>query len=223
MIFITGDMHGLMERFQDSAFRHIKKGDTLIVCGDFGFVWDGSRREQKLLKKIGKEKFNTVFVTGCHDNYDLLKEYPEQEWCGGKVRVLSGRLMQLCRGEIYTLEGMSFFAFGGGESSDGALREENNLWWPEEQPNEAEETYALETLERWGNKVDYIITHDAPVSICEFLNVPPIDVNSRINSFLERVGKTVEFKQWFFGKLHMDKVITGRHRAVYLKVIPVGK
>ena len=35
MIFITGDMHGLMERFQDSAFRHIKKGDTLIICGDF--------------------------------------------------------------------------------------------------------------------------------------------------------------------------------------------
>ena len=116
---------------------------------------------------------------------------------------------------------MSFFAFGGGESSDGALREENNLWWPEEQPNEAEETYALETLERWGNKVDYIITHDAPVSICEFLNVPPIDVNSRINSFLERVGKTVEFKQWFFGKLHRDQVITNRHRAVYLKVIPL--
>ena len=40
MIFITGDMHGLMERFQDSAFRHIKKGDTLIICGDFGFLWD---------------------------------------------------------------------------------------------------------------------------------------------------------------------------------------
>ena len=47
MIFITGDMHGLMERFQDSAFRHIKKGDTLIICGDFGFLWDAPRRRKR--------------------------------------------------------------------------------------------------------------------------------------------------------------------------------
>ena len=47
MIFITGDMHGLMERFQDSAFRHIKKGDTLIICGDFGFLWEGTVEEKR--------------------------------------------------------------------------------------------------------------------------------------------------------------------------------
>lgn len=221
MIYITGDLHGEYSRFTKTGINKLKKGDTLIVCGDFGFVWNGGKKEQKLLKKIGKKDFNTVFVTGCHDNYDLLKEYPEQEWCGGKVRVLSGRLMQLCRGEIYTLEGKSFFAFGGGESTDGMLREENNLWWPEEQPNKVEEDYAFQKLEQWGYKVDYIITHDAPVSLCEFLGVPPTDVNSRINNVLERVGKLVEFKCWFFGKLHQDKVITSHHCAVYLKVIPV--
>ena len=56
MIFITGDMHGLMERFQDSAFRHIKKGDTLIICGDFGFLWEGTEEEKKALKEAGEEK-----------------------------------------------------------------------------------------------------------------------------------------------------------------------
>jgi len=221
MIYVTGDLHGEYSRFTKTEIKKLKKGDTLIVCGDFGFVWDGGSKEQKLLQKIGKKPFNTVFVTGCHDNYDLLKEYSEQEWCGGKVRVLSGRLMQLVRGEIYTLEGKTFFAFGGGESSDGMLREENSLWWPEEQPTAEEEAQALMRLKEQRDRVDYIVTHDAPISICEFLNIPPADVNSRINNFLEEVGKRVEFKHWFFGKLHQDKAITSRHQAVYLKVIPV--
>lgn len=221
MVYVTGDLHGEYSRFSKTAIKKLKKRDTLLVCGDFGFVWNGDKAEKKFLKKIGKKKFTTLFVTGCHDNYNLLSEYPEEEWCGGKVRVISGRLMQLCRGEIYTVEGKSFFAFGGGESSDESVREESNLWWPEEQPSPEEEAQALRKLETWGNQVDYIITHDAPVSICEFLNVPPIDVNSRINNFLETVGKTIQFKQWFFGKLHQDKSITNRHRAVYLKVIPL--
>ena len=60
MIFITGDMHGLMERFQDSAFRHIKKGDTLIICGDFGFLWEGTEEEKKALKKLEKKNLDMI-------------------------------------------------------------------------------------------------------------------------------------------------------------------
>ena len=73
MIFITGDMHGLMERFQDSAFRHIKKGDTLIICGDFGFLWEGTEEEKKALKKLEKKKYEILFVDGIHENFDLLE------------------------------------------------------------------------------------------------------------------------------------------------------
>ena len=223
MIFVTGDLHGEYDRFKTDEFKKIKKGDTLFVCGDFGFVWNGSPKEQKFIRKIGKKKFTTVFVTGCHDNYDRLKRYSESEWNGGKVRVISGKLMQLCRGEIYTVEGKTAFAFGGGEGGDSMLRAENDLWWPEEQPTAAEEKAALQNLAEAGNKVDYIITYDAPISIAEFLNVPPSDVNSRINNFLETVLKTVTFERWCFGKLHTDKVITGRQQTVYLKVIPLNK
>lgn len=221
MVYVTGDFHGEIKRFNGSECGKLKKGDTLVVCGDFGFVWEDTAKEKKLLKKIGKKKFNTLFVTGCHDNYGALAAYPEEEWCGGRVRKLSGNLRQLCRGEVYEIEGKKYFAFGGGESADGLLREENDLWWPEEQPTAAEETAALERLAAVQNEVDYIITHDAPLSILEFLNLPLVDVNSRINNFLEEVGKAVSFRQWFFGKLHQDKVITNRHRAVYLKLVPV--
>ena len=52
MLYVTGDTHGDYERFTSSALKKLKKGDTLFICGDFGFIWDGSKNEEKLLKKI---------------------------------------------------------------------------------------------------------------------------------------------------------------------------
>ena len=90
MIYITGDIHGEPERLKADAVRRLKKSDTLIVCGDFGFIWDGSEKEQSLLKKIGRMKPQILFVPGCHDNYDLLAKYPEVDFCGGKAKMLRG-------------------------------------------------------------------------------------------------------------------------------------
>ena len=104
MIFITGDMHGLMERFQDSAFRHIKKGDTLIICGDFGFLWEGTEEEKKALKKLEKKKYEILFVDGIHENFDLLESYPEEEYAGGRVHRIGTNLRHLMRGELFTIE-----------------------------------------------------------------------------------------------------------------------
>ena len=41
MIYITGDTHGEYDTFLNRIYRHpVTKDDTVIVCGDFGFVWD---------------------------------------------------------------------------------------------------------------------------------------------------------------------------------------
>ena len=56
MIYVTGDMHGILSRFDDSRLNKLKSGDTLIICGDFGFLWDGSKEEMNVLKKLSKKK-----------------------------------------------------------------------------------------------------------------------------------------------------------------------
>lgn len=56
MIFITADTHGELERLTDKKLKFIKKFDTLIVLGDFGFVWSGDRQQEKNLKKISKRR-----------------------------------------------------------------------------------------------------------------------------------------------------------------------
>ena len=138
MIYITGDTHADFSRFKNPALRKLKKNDALIICGDFGFIWNGSAEEKKLLEKIGKLRYNVLFVEGSHENYDLLEQYEVSEWCGGKTRLISGRLRQLMRGQVYEIAGKKVFSFGGGQSDDSYDTVEGQNWWAREIPSEEE-------------------------------------------------------------------------------------
>lgn len=220
MIYITGDLHGELGRLKTDAVKKLKKSDTLIVCGDFGFVWDGSEKEKKELKKIGKLKPQVVFVPGCHDNYSLLAEYPEVDFCGGRARQISGKLHELLRGQIYTIDDKKVFAFGGGVSEDFLLREEGVTWWQEENPTDEEFEAAISNLASNGNEVDYIVTHDASLLLKEFINMETDhDELGNIHAFLNAVAKNVKFTAWFFGKYHQDKTIPPRYYAVFQSVL----
>lgn len=216
MILITGDTHGDFSRFQQPAVKKLKKEDALIICGDFGFVWDGSKKEQQMLKKIGKRRHDTLFVEGCRDNYDLLKGYPIVEYCGGKARQISGRLYQLLRGEIYELGGKKVFAFGGGYSDEEWLDigHSSGMWWGEEQPSEEEMARGLERLREAGGHVDLIVSHDAPASIRRFIRIDDNEV-STLHAYLDEVAKACSFNRWFFGHYHLDKVVPPRFIAVF--------
>ena len=74
MIYITGDMHGDKKRLSPFKLRFLNEGDTLIVCGDFGFLWDGSKEEIAILKKLSKKKYNICFIDGTHENFELLNK-----------------------------------------------------------------------------------------------------------------------------------------------------
>lgn len=47
MIYLTGDLHGDLERFKSKEMKKLKKGDTLIVCGDFGFCGTAQKRSNR--------------------------------------------------------------------------------------------------------------------------------------------------------------------------------
>ena len=85
MIYVTGDMHGEEERLYSRSMKKLSEGDTLIVCGDFGFVWDGSAKEKKILEYLGSRKYNVCFIDGTHENFDLLEKCRMTVWNGGKV------------------------------------------------------------------------------------------------------------------------------------------
>ena len=79
MVYLTGDTHGDIDRFKHGKLRWLGKRDTVVVLGDFGFVWDGSKEEQKKLDWLRKRPYTLLFLDGSHENYDLLKQYPTEE------------------------------------------------------------------------------------------------------------------------------------------------
>lgn len=60
MICVTGDLHGDITRFRSPVLKKLRRGDALIITGDFGCIWDGSKKEKKMLKKLGKKKYNVL-------------------------------------------------------------------------------------------------------------------------------------------------------------------
>lgn len=220
MVYVTGDLHGEYARFSAPAVRRLKKGDTLIVCGDFGFLWKGGKKEEALLKKIGAKPYAVLFLDGRHENFDRLGAYPVTDWNGGRAQVISGRLVHLLRGELYTLEGETYFTFGGGESPDRELRAAAGTWWEEEMPTPAEMRHGLETLMKAGKKVDYILTHE-PSGKCRGLLESREARLDGLNVYFNQLEEYVEYGRWFFGCQHLDKPLSRRHRAVFRDVVPV--
>lgn len=220
MIYVTGDTHGDYSRFRDPAFKKLHRGDTLIICGDFGFFWDGSRKEKSIIKKITGKGYTIAFLDGCHENFDILESFPITEWNGGKARIIDKNLVHLMRGQIYTVEGKKIFTFGGGHSQDFDFRRGSENWWKREKPSHEEIIEAIDNLKRHGNTIDYVITHEPPVSLKDCLNV---DVLQRleVHALFEDIIKTCSYQKWFFGKCHIDKHIPIKFFAVFNNVIPL--
>lgn len=214
MIYFTGDTHGELSKFKTSSAKKIKKGDTLIVCGDFGFVWNGSKEEMSNLKWLSKRKYQILFVEGAHENFEMLEKYPKVDFCGGKARKISENIYQLVRGEIFEIEGKKIFAFGGGD--DEALdvmdfRECENFV---RLPDEHECEHAMENIRNNECEVDFIVTYDASFKMRGFLEMESNCFNN-LHAFLNEVSVCCKFKKWFFGCFHLDRRIPPFYYAVY--------
>ena len=221
MVFITGDTHGDPERLSKSALKELAPGDTLIVCGDFGFVWDNSKAEQKILKAFSKRKYNICFIDGTHENFEILNGYPVTAWKGGKVHRISDNIFHLMRGQIFTIDGLKIFTMGGGESPDLDYRIEEKTWLKEETPSKAELLDAANNLENVNCKVDVILTHEPSGIIKDFLKLgdnEPIHVTS-LNAYFDELSKCEEFDRWFFGSLHLDKSISNSYIGVHKALV----
>lgn len=219
MIFLTGDIHGDMGRFKSASKLHMGKNDVLTVCGDFGFIWDGSLKEKAKVKIIGRRKHVTMFVDGCNENHKLLTEYPIVNIFGGKARKISGNLYCMVRGEIYDIYGTTMFAFGGGDAGDAFSSKKND---PALLPSGEEMESASLNLRRASDKVDLIVTHDVPTRLKSFLD-PESNKLTHLNAFLEDVCLTVKFKQWYFGKYHSNKKIPPCYNMLFTDIVPFEK
>ena len=224
MLYITGNMHGEMARFEDSRIRKLKKGDTLIVCGDFGFIWNpDDPKEKKNMEWLKKRKYTICFVDGAHENFDILNSYTPYRWKGGNTHKIADNIYHLMRGEVFTFEGKTFFVMGGGESEDAYMRDKGTSWWEDELPNAEELKNGVANLNDTERNINYILTYEAPTIAKDILKQRTNQniIITPLNTYLQEIMHNVEYMHWYFGSLHIDLNISKKMTAVFNEIIEV--
>lgn len=233
MIYVTGDTHAeWIHRLCKEVFpeqSEMTKDDFVIILGDFG-IWDNSKKQKWELDWLDEKPFTTLFIDGNHENYDILDSLPVTEWCGGKVHMVRPSVLHLMRGQVFDIQGKVFFTFGGAAShdiQDGILDPEapdfrkrikklkaqgkymyrvNHVsWWERELPSQDEMAEGLRNLKARRNKVDYILTHCPPTEL--LMQIGGDDRSfapDRLTDYLEEIRKTVSFRTWLFGHMHLN-------------------
>ena len=225
MIFITGDTHGSIDFKKLEIFasenKELTKDDYMIICGDFGGVWNPQTLEQDLTKYINLP-FTILFIDGNHENFDLLNEYEISNWNGGKVHFIEDNIIHLMRGQIFNIEGSTFFTMGGATSTDKKMRIENISWWKEEEISDEDITEAYKNLKKVNYKVDYVITH-ACSEDCYYYPLFRLGYykSYRENRVLTNFKEMIDYKHWYFGHYHLDGIIDDKRTALYDEIIRI--
>ena len=220
MIYVTGDTHGSPARLSPDSMpfaRDWTRKDTLIICGDFGYILNGSAREELWLRELSFRPYTILFLDGNHENFDMLSQYELVVYNGGQAHKIRRNIFHLMRGEVFELEGHTVFAMGGGDSIDKARRYRGVDWWPQEMPSQEEYARARDNLKARGMRVDYVLTHAAPESTMSQFFRDHQDERP-LNDFLQWVKDSVAYKRWYFGHLHMDAALEDQQYATFLSV-----
>ena len=224
MIYITGDTHGDIERFQDKSLKKLTAEDIIIVCGDFGFIWQGGEKERKILKALAKKKYTIAFIDGAHENFGRLRSYAQEQWNGGTIHRVANNIIHLMRGQYYTIGSTTVFTMGGGESEESEMNGED-AWSGGSLPDTSELVMGAANIDLHGGKVDVIISHEPSSKIKSILSdqdkLGTMASINALNAFLEQLSENADYKKWYFGSFHIDKRITSKITAVYSDIIPL--
>jgi len=212
-IYITGDTHGEIgfTRFSSKNWKEgktLSKKDYLIITGDFGLLWKaGIDKSQEYWTKWFDEKpWTTLFIDGNHENHNMLNDLPQIEKFNNTVGKVSDSIFHLKRGNIYTIENKSFFAFGGALSIDKHLRTNQVTWWPEELPSYSEYEKGLSSLESVDWNVDCVITHTTPSEYVRLLGLA-MTKGDTVSEYLSLIYSKLSFKNWYCGHFHIDDML----------------
>ena len=111
-VYATGDTHGNFLRFEEQYFPERKgmtRSDYVIICGDFGGIWNGEPQDAETLDHLETLPFTTLWVDGNHENFDEIYNYPVEMWHGGSIHRIRPHVIHLMRGQVFELEGYTFF------------------------------------------------------------------------------------------------------------------
>ena len=155
-------------------------------------------------------------MDGNHENHSFINSFPNDVWCGGEVHRLSETIIHLKRGNIYRINGKTFFVMGGCKSS--AKWKEMGLWYEGEEPIEDELSLAYENLTKHNNRVDFVLTH----KYADYKNKQSCDfLPHTLEGLTKYIDENVTFRHWYSGHSHIMRFIDDDHTVVYDEPIKI--
>lgn len=142
-------------------------------------------------------------------------EVPFKEMPAKKIKLFGGEgyeshgILFAENGTELCLNGKKCLVIGGAYSVDKDIRILRDYgWWENEELTDTE----LAVIENAvvGKKYDYVLTHTCPFSnLPREVFLPGVDqskVLNRTEKALDRIKDDIEFKKWYCGHYHTDKV-----------------
>ncbi len=214
MIYLTSDPHGGvaiqgLKQYAEQA----ADSDLLIILGDLELNFRDTEENRAFTKWFLSLDKPIAFLDGNHENHPYLNSFPEEQWCGGRVHRLTDTIVHLKRGEIYTINGKTFFTMGSCKSS--AKWETWGLVYEGEVPSETEIDYAMRNLAKHGNRVDYVLSH-------KYKDYPEEEVYPlTLEALTKHIDQKVDFTHWYCGHWHRELSFDDRHTYIYDQLTPL--
>ena len=250
MIYITGDCHSDVRRFNTEVFpeqKEITREDFVIILGDFGLIWSGNKEEKYWLDWLNNKSFTTLFIDGNHENFNLLYKYPVVDFNGGKAHKIRDNVYHLMRGYVFDICDKKIFAFGGASShdiQDGLLdpnefktkeefkrvynswRKRNKMFRVKGVSWWQEEIPNDEELERGRQSLKDVNNEvDFVISHCapqEVASVMGFYGRDKLTwYFNELLLDDLKFNRWFFGHYHENRQVMGKFICLYEQIVRI--
>ena len=235
-VFVVGDIHGKPICIRDTIAQidNPSPDDFIIIAGDAGFeyqdyIMGAAKKETR--KFPGK----WIVLRGNHDS-SYWKEH-EDSWkkityqgCDYLYQKKYPNIWYLPdEGCIYRIEDYNILFIPGAYSVDKYYRLRMNYPWNPDEQLTKEERENLEILaSEWldlGFDIDFVIAHTFPRKLqptFEDLFLPNLDqsnVDKTMENWLDKMSYIYEscpdFKQYFGGHFHDDRVLTQKYTMLY--------
>ena len=97
----------------------------------------------------------------------------------------------------------------GGCASSQKWINAGKVWYDGENPSKDEIQYAKQTLSKYSNTVDYVLTHKYLREDIEATN------ENSLEELIRYIKENVKYKKWYFGHDHIDEKLDEKHICVY--------
>ena len=185
-MLIIGDVHGDIVKYG----KLIKKSRSSIQVGDLGLGFPdcyGARMTNLFRLMDAKNHEHHKVLRGNHDNPEVF------------------RSLKSYLGDWGLLPAQNLFFMSGAWSIDKAWRTPGFDWWADEELSQDQLDLALEEYKKF--KPRFVVTHDCPLSLYQFLCKGGTIIPNRTNHTLQLMLDSHAPERWYFGHHHQTKEI----------------